>query len=205
MKRLLLVLSLLATPAMASDLRSSYSEPVKESISWTGVSVGVHGAYAMVDHDVEGVEFSTDGFGAGVNINADYQPFGGNLVVGLLGQYTWSDNSEVVQGATVTSGDSFLLGARVGVLLNKPTLLYALGGWGQHTVNYSATMEDQSLKFGVDYDNLVVGAGIEHAIGKLRVGAEYQYWTGDDKLEAAGDLSSEIDQHRMLISAKYAF
>jgi outer membrane immunogenic protein len=162
------------------------------------------------------------GFFGGLNAGFDLQR--GKLVFGLLGQYNFSAiKSEagvlgtdykadpIDVAATIDEGDSWLLGGRVGYLVDDRALLYILGGYGQMDMKYTVTdnIENDSGSLEDTISGWTLGAGAEFALThNLFLGLEYQHFFGNDKVSLftmADDginLTDDIDSDKVMVTLK---
>lgn len=190
----------LVSPALSADLVPNYDvapPPVAPAWSWTGCSVGGNAGglwgssekwivrtpggdfygQSLGGHDV-------DGWIGGVQAGCDYQ-FAGGIVVGIQGDYGWTDASGshpsarefgVFYHSEVESLAS--VGGRVGYAWNR-FLGYVKGGAAWERVDYSAS----TIVVGTAYrasdtrPGWTIGGGGEYAITKFLSGfVEYDYY-----------------------------
>ncbi len=202
-----------AGAALAADLPSTKGEPVYAPppapiFSWTGFYLGVNGGYGgnNVSFDSQEDEggaifeesrekLTSSGFVAGGTIGYNYQVPTSNFVLGVEGDFDWSnirgDLSEGFsddggsEGASVGSRLNWLATARarIGYAVTTPfgnLLPYVTGGGAFGNVeSYSYEYDDGeggSESFGHTWAGWTAGAGLEYAITpNLSFKAEYLY------------------------------
>ena len=201
MKRLVVALTAIVAftgSALAADMapRPYAKAPLPVPVtSWTGCYISGGGGYGLyrVNHSetisinaVPGPVNATaggDGWLATVGAGCDYQ-FNNRWVVGILGDFTWSDirgdgmaRINGVGDAAVgqlTNDWNWAVGARIGYLVNPNFLTYVNAGYTQahfkqHNFN---TIFSPSVATGValpaqTFDGLFVGTGVEYAFDWL--------------------------------------
>src|SRR5882757_1072783 len=106
MKRILLTTVSLcalgfAAPALAADLSAYKAAPiVAATYDWSGYYVGVFGGYGYGNHNLNNAtgpagfanfteNYSSEGALGGIEAGYNYQT--GNIVLGVEGDYSWSD------------------------------------------------------------------------------------------------------------------
>lgn len=205
----------LVTPALAQDAPAA-NEP------FTGPRVGAIIGYDALqpgsseESSIRGND-TADGLLYGVDIGYD-MAFRG-AVVGVEGEVNGStakvendprDPNNFGYGR-VKSGRDLYLGARVGALLSPTTMIYAKGGYtnGRLDLNRNDTVSDFGRHFNLD--GYRVGAGVEHAMGRTYVKAEYRYSNyGNARLEYPNgantdNFSVDTDRHQAVIGAGIRF
>lgn len=188
--------------------------------SWTGCYVGGGLTYGFWTQDLQplapggvpaGVENTNGGRGWGGTVQGgcDYQfvgPWGGNLVVGLFGDYDWTSYSGtgVFSAAALVPGDvrgsekmtsAWAAGGRLGVVpaAIPQLLVYVSGGYTQATfdpVTLFAGFSGAPIGTFLDqhtYSGYFIGSGYEYALSWLAPGltwkTEYRYSDfGTDRL-----------------------
>jgi outer membrane immunogenic protein len=187
--------------------------------SWSGVYVGIHGGYDIASTDVAfpgpfsippwySSATSIDGLSStgveyGVHGGFDYQVPGSRIVVGLGGDYTWSDakgsyervatllGTAFTTTATVEIEKSWAVYGRLGIDMG-PVMPYALAGYTRVDVP------------GATVDGWLVGAGMELMLGgNLYLGGEYRYSNMDDV--KIGPATFEGDRHEVRAKLSYKF
>jgi outer membrane immunogenic protein len=203
MKRILLTTVSLcalgfAAPTLAADLPSYKAAPiVAATYDWSGYYVGVFGGYGYGNHNLNNalgpngfanytLNYSSQGGLGGVE--AGYNVQSGNIVVGVEGDYSWSDlkgnnnfgSTDALGNASSDATDlrwSGTLRARGGIAVDR-LLLFFTGGWAygdlRHTNTDSVTGVDT---FTSNRSGLTAGAGIAYAITNNVIGKiEYRYY-----------------------------
>lgn len=198
--------------------------PVYVPYSWAGFYFGGHIGGGRLDADVDVIPedideaetdfFDPDAIGVLGGLSAGYNfQFGRHGVVGIEGDWTWTDLSDRVDapfefedgiGTTHASvGIDWLasLRARLG-LANDRALFYLTGGiaWADLNLEGGANgeVDDEFFDFHADDDNTetgwVVGGGIEYAVTRnFIIGAEYLYYQFDDAQVSAVNTLDELD------------
>jgi outer membrane immunogenic protein len=193
MKKILLgsvaLVALGSTSAFAADLSPrTYSKApayVPAPIyNWTGFYIGGHlgGAFEQDSFGGFAVGGNRSSFLGGGQVGADYQ-FAPNWVIGLEGQYSWTDLSRTATLGTLTVTDKTNgLGSvtgRVGYTWG-PTLLYVKGGAGfRDGGDASATIAGAPTAVAANSKTTgyTVGAGLEYMFApSWSAKAEYQYY-----------------------------
>ena len=198
MKRILMTAASLgvlgfAAPAFGADLPVYTKVPtlVAPTYDWSGFYVGVFGGGGYGNHDLNNasgpngnanstVNYSSQG--ALVGGEAGYNVQTGSIVVGVEGDYAWSD---------IKGDDAFALGsndatrlrgigtlrARAGFTVDR-WLMFFTGGWAygdlQHTNTDPVLGVDQ---FSANRSGLTGGGGIAYAMTDNLIGkVEYRYY-----------------------------
>jgi outer membrane immunogenic protein len=202
MKKLLLVtasaaaIASFASSAFAADLpvrtytKAQVYAPAPV-YNWTGFYIGGHVGGAFAGDNT----FGNNGrFLGGVQAGADYQ-FSPNWVLGIEGQYSWTDRdtrgAAFPGGYTVSIRDSNLssVTGRIGYTWG-PGLLYVKGGAGFRD-NNNLAVTNSGLGTPVAFTNsgntrtgYTVGAGVEYMFTRnWSAKLEYQYYNfGNDNL-----------------------
>lgn len=219
MKKLVIALAAaaaLASPALAADMAAKApmrAAPVAYSYNWTGCYVaggGGYGWYTAEGREVApatGAFLNTNGDTGGkgwmgqVGGGCDYQFAGpmGNWVVGLLGDYTFSDVKGDHIGAPITlavgqlkQDYSWAVGGRVGYLVNPNFLTYFNAGYTEthfkDTTYFNALgapgVARGTFLEGSNYQGWFLGSGFEYSMGFLPglfLKTEYRYSEFDRK------------------------
>jgi outer membrane immunogenic protein len=180
-----------AASALAADLparaysKAPASAPPSPIYNWTGFYLGGHVGGAF---DGGSIFSNDDGrFLGGLQVGADYQ-FAPNWVVGIEGQYSWTDRT--TSSAAVTSG-GFTISDRnsnLGSVTGRfgytwgPALLYAKGGVAfreNDKVSVTDSASGSSLSSSVKSDDIgyTLGAGLEYLfLPNWSAKVEYQYY-----------------------------
>ena len=196
-----LMAGLLATPALADEPKTS----------WSGVYLGGHGgmdfsstAIGLGPIGIDGI--STNGAAFGLNAGADWPMPGTMIVLGIGGDYTWSDSEfKVTFGpATVLSAgfeESWAVFGRVGLDAGR-VMPYVLAGYTEADV--SAAIGGVNIG-GRTLHGWLVGGGMEMKIaGGVTLGAEYRY-SMFDTLTLAPGFTLDTDRHEVRATLKYKF
>ncbi|MGP8232422.1 MAG: outer membrane protein [Methylovirgula sp.] len=225
-----------ASAALAADLPSTKGEPVYAPpppvFSWTGFYIGVNGGYggnnvsfdsqedeggAILEESNE--KLTSSGFVAGGTVGYNYQVPASNFVLGVEGDFDWSnirgDLSEGESGVDYSYGEGFgsklnwlaTARARIGYAVTTPfgnLLPYITGGGAFGNVNtYSYSYDDgesEGISFGHTWAGWTAGAGLEYAITQnLTFKAEYLYVDLgkhlDDSEHIGGNVYDNIYEH----------
>lgn len=116
-----------------------------------------------------------DGFFGGGHIGVNWQPEGTRVLTGIYGDFNFADDSVEKDGLKITDGNSYLIAAKLGLLLSHDFTAYVMGGYGWQDVTYTPAHDDA-----IDhtFGHWVIGAGAEKLLTKnLGLGIEAQYWT----------------------------
>jgi len=229
-KRVLLgvsALALLAGTASAADMATRY--PVKampmpvQVFSWTGFYVGANAGWGWADNSLS---YTTPGWGTfdynvgnangfvgGGQIGYNYQ-FANNVVIGLEGDYQWSDIGSAnalllgpINGALVSQKvDSFgTIRARLGYAMDR-FLPYITGGAAYANLKYN---DPWGFDFGNNKWGWAAGAGVEYAItNNITVKGEYLYagFSDTDAVYPWGDtISGSTDLQVLRAGVNYKF
>jgi|GraSoiStandDraft_43_1057313.scaffolds.fasta_scaffold09094_5 outer membrane immunogenic protein len=218
MKKLVLALSAIAAftgPVLAADMATK--APMRAAplpvASWTGCYIAGGGGYGLFDVESREVDrvtgatvaFQGDTGGRGwmgqVGGGCDYQFAGplGNWVVGILGDYTFSDVKGDHVGAPFTSwvsrlkeDNSWAVGGRIGYLVSPTFLTYFSGGYTEsHFKSSIATNFVTGLPAtpsfalqSANYQGWFLGSGFEYGLGflpGLYLKTEYRFSEFDRK------------------------
>lgn len=195
MKKLLLsgvALLALAGVAQAADMGARvYNKapvPMVPLYNWTGFYVGGHLGYAWGQDNFGLPAFNNtsnnSGFAGGVQVGADWQ-FNPNWVVGVEGQWTWTDlnRNGLVAPAIVATEKTDSIGSLTGRLGYTwgPGLIYGKGGvaWADRSLGL-ATPLGVPVAFASSGNNdtgWTLGAGLEYMIApSWSAKVEYQYY-----------------------------
>lgn len=191
----------LAMIAMASS--ASVSSAQTKS-GFDGFYVGAHGSYGKVDND-GGAD--VEGFLGG--IQGGYNYVTGPVLLGIEGDYTWSDVSyertENIANVNVNYNASLnyfaSVRARLGWIYSPSTLFYATAGysWSEIEVKISASGLG-SANESLDLGGAVLGGGIEYKFANAWSARleGLHYWAGND--DELGDEEAEVNVIRAGIS-----
>jgi outer membrane immunogenic protein len=221
MKRILLTTASLgivaiASPAFSADLAMYTKAPVRAAptYDWSGYYIGVFGGGGYGNHNLNNAtgpagnanftaNYSAQGALAGGEIGYNVQS--GSFLVGIEGDYSWSD---------IKGDDSFALGAndatklrgvgtvraRAGFTVDR-WLMFFTGGWAYGDLLHTNTDPVLGIdQFAVHRSGLTGGGGIAYAltdnvIGKL----EYRYYDlgaysrGNGALTSNGQLPYTVN------------
>jgi outer membrane immunogenic protein len=227
MKKILLAtvsLAVLGSSAFAADLQPRvYSKapppaPIPAPIyNWTGFYIGGHLGGAFNGNDSLG---GTNGrFIGGVQAGADYQ-FATNWVIGIEGQYTFTDrttnSTTFTPPGLIVSDRNSNLGSVTGRLGYTwgPALLYAKGGVGfreNQNVNVTdLTGAGQTFTATTNNTGYTVGGGLEYMFTRnVSAKAEYQYFnfgnTNVTVTSIPATISYRPDEHTFKVGLNYRF
>lgn len=247
-------LGLVASPATAADIYGGSTKDAPAGVtvdapakhSWTQVFVGLNGACETgtteTNVDVTGSDgdgppqtfnlinfkgIGSSGCSAAPFIGADYQIPSSRLVIGVEGEYRWSnDKSSVSVFNGALTGDasidsSWVLSGRFGALVWADTLIYGRIGFGQADGSWSgAEHNSDGSTFASAHGDLptfstiMYGAGIETRFwdGQAALRLEYRhidfskeeaFSIGDAANGIRGTIQPSFDQG--LIGISYRF
>jgi outer membrane immunogenic protein len=186
------LLALAAVPAQAADLgaRAYNKAPVMAAplYNWSGFYVGGHIGGAWTNDNFVGNTGDSGGFMGGVQVGADWQ-VAPNWVLGIEGQYSWTDiNSAglVAPGFAATQSTDGLgsVTGRIGYTWG-PGLLYFKGGWGwaDRSLGVATAPAGVPVLFtgnGNNDSGYTLGAGLEWMFSpNWSAKVEYQYYNFD--------------------------
>jgi outer membrane immunogenic protein len=151
--------------------------------NWTGFYIGGHVGGAFENNGFDGFVTTGDrsAFMGGLQIGADYQ-FAPNWVLGIEGQYSWTDlNRTGVLGPVVVNDSTRGLGSVAGRLGYTwgPGLLYVKGGVGFRDSDLSVTNGGLPVAVATSNDDVAytVGAGLEYMFApNWSAKVEYQFF-----------------------------
>lgn len=184
-------LFLAAGPVSATDLggKDSVFAAVK-TYNWSGVYLGGQlgfGHTVVGDEDGQG-GIDLNGILGGIRAGADVQR--GALVLGVFGEYNWSDEALEAFGTTfIEQTDDWSANARIG-FAHGPTLFYAAGGYGQYS------FESPIFSGGEEtIDGWNARIGIEHQINSaFTIGLEaMRVWLDLDSIDGGEGLDDVLD------------
>ncbi|MCT2399852.1 porin family protein [Novosphingobium mangrovi (ex Huang et al. 2023)] len=157
--------------------------------TFDGPYLGVEVGYERLSDDLDGGVY---GLFAGWDV-----PVSANWVIGIEGRLAAPDTSfrltrETGAGTAVSSVDvnsQYGIGARIGYLVGKNTLLYGHAGYERFDVDSTIVTTPTPpcvqcnptlADFSFDEDMVTLGAGIEHAVtDRVRTRIVYTYGDGD--------------------------
>ena len=220
-------------PAVAADLGGLKDGPVGISVdpspkSWTGVFIGANGGCETGQTDVAlggFVDFNgigSSGCSVAPVIGADYQFPNSRLVIGVEGEYRWSNDKaslHIAEGgdsinASATFDHSWLLSGRLGIAVSQDTLVYGRLGYGQAEGGWSASANFDGETVGhasgdlPTFDVIAYGAGIETRnigpLGNAALTVEYRHLDYSKETVAQGvTIDPDLDQG--LVGLKWRF
>lgn len=199
-----LALTVSASAAYGADLGGSIKDtpaaytPDNVGINWNGCYFGGQVGYGNANHRGEisasNGEESESIFVDGLN---SHGPFGGgnigcdvargNWLLGAFADYNFGGGKTTVGASfdgkgesidVIKEGNSWVVAARAGYLFGQErrALLYALAGYGQADVDYSAGGDATTS---ATFSGFVAGAGGEYALTQnVFLGIEYQHFFG---------------------------
>lgn len=195
----------LALPAGAADVNGRGSTKDADAAfdnvktyNWSGVYIGAH---AGIGNTVIGADdgqggIDLNGILGGLRVGADIQR--GPVVVGVWGEYNWSDQSLELFGTTLLEQTSDWSGnARLGYA-HGATLFYGFGGYGQAEFASGPNTETAQL--------WRAGVGIEHKFSnEITFGLEYaRNWIDADDLFGEGaEDDLDITEDRVMGVLRY--
>lgn len=201
-----LLAGLLATPALANEPKAT----------WSGVYLGVHGGMDNSSSELglggpggiglDGI--STNGMSYGFHGGVDYQLPGTMIVLGVGGDYSWSDSEFKVTigpATLLTAGfdESWAIYGRVGLDMGR-VMPYVLAGYTEADVSAAIPLIP-GAKAGTTIDGWLIGGGLEMRIAMgLILGAEYRYSMFDTlTIGGPGGLKLDTDRHELRATLKY--
>ncbi len=213
----------LAAPAYAQDDGSFTGAKGEVLVGYDTLRSGSSTDLDVADGDLfdtDGPDESIDGIGYGFALGYDYDF--GNAVIGLEGEFTEStgeqDSDEIISapfGYRIDVSRDIYLGARLGLKASPRTLVYAKGGYTSTRVEaaFDDQLADDGFDFDLDTDESIdgfrVGAGVEHLLGNLGLGAnsyiklEYRFskyddLSFDDEIFADNTIDIDLDRHQIM-------
>jgi outer membrane immunogenic protein len=192
--------------ALVGAMMALSALPAKAETKWTGFYVGAHGGYDMGTTDVTAPGFfstttinglSSAGAEYGAHLGADYQIPGTPLVVGVGGDYTWSDAKGSATrtsffgttSVTVEVEKSWAVYGRLGLDMGR-AMPYMIGGFTRVEAP------------GVSTDGWLVGGGVEVALSNnIYLGGEYRYSRLDEVTN--GGATFDPERHEVRATLKF--
>jgi outer membrane immunogenic protein len=205
---------------IAGAMMALMAGPALAESKWTGVYVGLHGGY-----DLTSTEISEPGYGSinglsgngtayGVHIGADYTIPGTKLVLGLGGDYTWSDSEFKITDSGMkflTAGidESWAIYGRIGIDAGR-VMPYMLAGYTEADVSAALFPGTPYAEKGSDkMKGWLVGGGLEMALYEgITLGFEYRFTkfdTLDVDVGGPTDLKLDTDRHEVRAKLSYKF
>ena len=206
-----------STFATAADFEAPVEVP-----SWTAFWIGGGFGYGFVNHEL-GADYIGDNLDAGARLSGiggegwmgrigggyDYQFDSSEFVVGIFGDYTFSDidtkatlgiDTGIGDGPALSAGykieteNSWFVGGRVGYLVNPDTLIYGLVGYSEIDFKARGFLEicgdgcqRDGLRYGWTQGGIAWGGGVETKITEnITAKLEYRYQDLDRKTIFAG-------------------
>lgn len=196
--------ALLAMPVHAA-------EPGK--VAWSGAYIGVHGGadITVIDVGVPGAGLdglAARGVGYGIHGGIDHRFAGGDIVVGIGGEYGWSDADFKVSagGGTLFSAGldkGYAVTARLGLVMGEKAMPYVLAGWTR--MDAGASMMGVPVA-SLTLDGWIAGGGVQIALAdNVFLSAEYRYTRFDDVTFGGGALVLDPDRHEVRAAIAYRF
>lgn len=185
--------------------------------NWTGcygeLGIGMEVVNTKLDAVVSGASLAAlDGLGSqgimgSLGVGCDYNV--DKVVVGIVGRYeanrAETTLSIAANEAKLKFDPGWMVGARVGILGNQTTLLYALIGYSQSKVKVDGLGAD----LGADLKGMTFGAGIETVLsGPWAMKLEYAFTRWDSaSVYNSGPLDVRVspDQHVVRGAVVYRF
>ena len=210
MKKFLIAIGLLATPAMAADIYVPVAEaqPV-QAHDWSGLYLGVYGGAGAIVNEITAGPLSLNGIGGegvfgGAMAGYDFQM--GNFVIGAQGEIGIGnlETSLAVPGFALDASPTwdYSISLRGGMLVHERALLYLIGGYthAEYEVNIPGASFEQ------DYDGWHVGTGLDVAItDSMFAGIEYRYTQLSGESWTVGGLDVEPSSHTGRLRVGYKF
>ncbi len=178
-KLFIILLALMASPAMAADKPRYGYQDMPGAFTWTGNWIGIQGGYAgQGGLNNPFVNFDQDGWFGGLNIGTQTQYGSWVLGLELEGNYSNIKGNSAI-GPVAVSHDIEAFGslrARLGYA-SGPFHLYGLGGLAIASTGATIGVGPFSASDSKTHWGYVVGAGLEYAMSRNWVlGAEYAYY-----------------------------
>lgn len=151
------VFGAITLPAMAADLGASVKDVTVQTVekqSWSGIWLGAVGGYAVSNTDLDFAHtydettytsnfsgIGGEGFFGEFQGGLDYQIPASRIVVGIIGAINLpaleTEASADGEKISVKAGTNYLVGGRLGLLLNEHAMLYGAGGyrWAEFELN----------------------------------------------------------------------
>lgn len=165
------------------------------------------------DLGINDIDRSRDAFTGGVIAGYDHRM--SNAVIGVEAGFNIAAADKMVSrgpsgpvvnpliansaGAIVNPHHSFDLSVRAGYLVGDKSLIYVRGGYENLRARTSLTGVDGTVNSKDNYDGLLVGGGIEHALSdKVSTRLEYRY-------SDLGSGASKFNRHQLLLGVGYHF
>ena len=213
----------IAMPAAAQDDRPFTGPKAEVLVGYDTLRSGSSTDLDVADGDLfdnDGPDESIDGVAYGFALGYDYDL--GSAVIGIEGEFMESTgeqgSDEIISapfGYRVDLSRDIYIGARIGYKVTPSTLLYAKGGYSSTRIE--AAFEDQLATDGFDFnltrdesvDGFRVGAGVEHLLGDVGLGAnsyvklEYRFskyddLSFDDEIFANNTVDIDLDRHQVI-------
>jgi len=181
-----------ASGASATDLLGDTGDPhvneqLRQELRWSGFYAGIAGTIGMTGFDLDGNEkidglaagddwtdsVSGDGFGITGTIGYDQRL--GRFIVGVFGDFTYTDDLWEVEGAEVL-GESpidanrqydWTAGVRLGKLINPNTMIYILGGYSEMEIDaavFDGNVGDPASSRTATFSGWTGGVGLESKV-----------------------------------------
>jgi outer membrane immunogenic protein len=182
------------------------AEPVK----WGGFYAGAHGGLDMSSTEVSAPGFTSidglSGNGHAYGLHAGYDHQFGMIVVGIGGDFTWSDSDFTIKATGLPTvlragiDESWAVYGRIGIDAGR-AMPYLLAGYTEADASASIL----GTKIGsTTLEGWMVGGGVELALGHgIFVGAEYRYTMFDELKLVPGFLHLDTDRHEVRGTLKY--
>lgn len=213
------IFAAIALPALAADLSGPLRDVASDDTSpprvvWSGIHFGVHGGM-----DLSSTKLSVPGAGSldslggnggayGIHAGIDHQIAGTVLVLGIGGDYTWSDSDFRVNVTGLPTAlragidESWAAWGRVGIDTGR-VMPYVLAGYSE--ADASASVLGTSLG-SVTMSGWLAGGGFEWAMSNgVFLGAEYRFTKFDTEKLVPGVVHLDTERHEVRAALKYRF
>lgn len=192
----------LTTSAMAAEPATPASH------SWSGVYIGGHAGLDLTTNALTLGPFGLDslattGTAFGVHGGFDFQIPHSPLVIGLGGDYTWSNTTFSVSPGLLEASldESWAIYGRLGLDVGR-AMPYVMAGWTRANVSGAIPVIPASASDSMD--GWLAGGGVDISLGSgFIVGAEYRY-TKFNGLDI-GPLGVDTERHEVRAKLSYKF
>ncbi|MBC7159554.1 MAG: porin family protein [Porphyrobacter sp.] len=204
----------IAAPALAQENPAFTGPRIEALVGYDSVRPG---SSQDIDN-ADDLDQSLDDIAYGVGAGYDFA--WGGAVVGVEGEYLWSEAKSDYDLAAirtfgvsnVDAGEDLYIGLRAGFLATPQTLIYAKGGYTNASFDVLATDNVTDTRSDIDLDGWRIGAGVEYAMTpNVFVKGEYRYSNyGEGEFEGPSGTESDrfdidADRHQVMLGLGYRF
>jgi len=182
MKRITLISSIAIGLMTTAASAQTFGSPANAS-TWSGCYVGGSLGASSLQTEVKGpfglgvADLGSTSAEWGLGLGCDVQVTNTSFVIGLFGDYAWTDHSSSINPGLlrVDHGDGmWTIGGRLGTLLTDSTLAYGLVGYSEIDSGNVRLLNIRSNSS--NFSGITLGGGLETNLGNnLRLGMEYRY------------------------------